>query len=156
VHIISTNNIAIGMVRGGRKIRFRPPKVRFQSTLYPETFSFFFSFLTPDRIHRLSPSSSLSSSAPKRLIPHRAHAPTASPPCPPLTARQPATKYTSPPDSRCPTTIATVFWRHQSPADRDRPCRPTQRRRRQREGESNRDRGGERETVRNAVGARAA
>jgi hypothetical protein len=26
---ISTNNIATGMVRGGRKIRFRPSKVRF-------------------------------------------------------------------------------------------------------------------------------
>jgi hypothetical protein len=29
---ISTNNIATGMVRGGRKIRFRPPKVRFRPT----------------------------------------------------------------------------------------------------------------------------
>jgi hypothetical protein len=26
--LISTNNIATGMVRGGRKIRFRPPKIR--------------------------------------------------------------------------------------------------------------------------------
>jgi hypothetical protein len=27
--VISTNNIATGMVRGDRKIRFHPPKVRF-------------------------------------------------------------------------------------------------------------------------------
>jgi hypothetical protein len=29
--LISTNNIATGMVRGGRKIRFCPPKVRFHA-----------------------------------------------------------------------------------------------------------------------------
>jgi hypothetical protein len=27
--LISTNNIVRGMVRGGRRIRFRPPKIRF-------------------------------------------------------------------------------------------------------------------------------
>jgi hypothetical protein len=31
--VISTNNIATSMVRGGRKIRFRPPKIRFHPTL---------------------------------------------------------------------------------------------------------------------------
>jgi hypothetical protein len=36
---ISTNNIARGMVRDGRKIRFRSPKIRFPPT--PETFSFY-------------------------------------------------------------------------------------------------------------------
>jgi hypothetical protein len=30
---ISTNNIATGMVRGGRKIRFRPPKIRFYTNI---------------------------------------------------------------------------------------------------------------------------
>jgi hypothetical protein len=29
IFIISTNNIAIGMVRGGRKYAFNPPKIRF-------------------------------------------------------------------------------------------------------------------------------
>jgi hypothetical protein len=46
--IISTNNIARGMVRGGRKIRFRPPKVRFPPPC-PETL--FFLFLK----HRIEP-----------------------------------------------------------------------------------------------------
>jgi hypothetical protein len=34
---ISTNNIAIGMIRDGHEIHFHPPKVRFQYTL-PKRF----------------------------------------------------------------------------------------------------------------------
>jgi hypothetical protein len=56
-YIISTNNIAIGMVRNGGKIRFRSPKVRFPLTS-PKRFlvSPKHSFVI-DQFRRPSPSS---------------------------------------------------------------------------------------------------
>jgi hypothetical protein len=50
---ISTNNIAIDMVRGGRKIRFRPPKVCF---LFQRIVLFLFFSSPNDPLVRRSPS----------------------------------------------------------------------------------------------------